>query len=56
MSISAPLTSLMVNRRLFEGPGFSDGVDDKSAVVAEEEMKVPYVDSPQLLKFDSPRP
>eukprot|EP01050_Picozoa_sp_SAG11_P005068 SAG11_NODE_341_length_10462_cov_49.272990_15_plen_48_part_00 len=28
----------MVNRRPFEGPGSSDGVDDKSAVVAEEEM------------------
>eukprot|EP01050_Picozoa_sp_SAG11_P011255 SAG11_NODE_1180_length_5595_cov_5.933224_1_plen_35_part_10 len=28
----------MVSRRLFEGPGSSDGVDDESAVVAEEEM------------------
>eukprot|EP01050_Picozoa_sp_SAG11_P005836 SAG11_NODE_427_length_9558_cov_4.909398_6_plen_48_part_00 len=28
----------MVNRRLFEGPGSSDGVDDESAVVAEEEI------------------
>eukprot|EP01050_Picozoa_sp_SAG11_P023548 SAG11_NODE_4763_length_1776_cov_2.145498_1_plen_28_part_10 len=28
----------MVNRRLFEGSGSSDGVDDESEVVAEEEM------------------
>ena len=28
----------MVIRRPFEGPGSSDGVDDESAVVAEEKM------------------
>ena len=28
----------MVNRRPFEGPGSSDGVDDESVVVAEEKM------------------